>query len=140
MSATTDSLDYINENNSGDHNFRFGGNEGFCLGGGGSGGAAGCFIATAAYGTPLDERITVLRRFRDRWLLTNAPGKVLVEAYYHFSPALADYIAAEPALRSLVRGVLYPIVLVLSYPLVCLISLLVLLLTIFSWRRKHVCS
>ena len=140
MSATTQSVDYLMDNNSGDHNFRFGGNEGFCLGGDGSGGAAGCFIATAAYGTPLDERISVLRHFRDRWLVTSAPGRVLVEAYYRYSPPIAKYIADDPARRAFVRVVLYPIVLLISYPLIGLFGLLAILLFVQFWHRKDVGS
>ncbi|TDG11273.1 DUF11 domain-containing protein [Seongchinamella unica] len=135
MSATTESNDYATENNSSDHKFQFGGNEGFCLGGGGSGGAASCFIATAAYGSPLDERITVLRRFRDRWLLTNAPGKAIVKNYYRYSPAFAKRIAEKPVLRALVRAFLYPIIFVLSYPLSSLNSLMLLALCIL-WRQR----
>jgi hypothetical protein len=137
MSATTESHDYLAENNSGDHNFRFGGNEGFCFGGGGSSGATGCFIATAAYGSPLDERITVLRRFRDRWLLTNTPGKAIVETYYQYSPSIADTIAAAPILRALVRAFLYPIILVLSYPFASISSLILLVSCVLWWQRQR---
>jgi hypothetical protein len=136
MSATTESYEYAAENNSGDYEFNFGGNEGLCLGGGGSGGSAGCFIATAAYESPLDERITVLRRFRDQWLLTNAPGKAIVESYYRYSPSFADKIAEKPLLRAFTRALLYPIVFVLSYPLMSLGSLTLLTLCIL-WRKRQ---
>jgi hypothetical protein len=32
----------------------------------------------------------VLRKFRDRYLLTNAPGKAFVRFYYKHSPPIAD--------------------------------------------------
>jgi len=76
----------------------------------------GCFIATAAYGSPLDRRIDILRRLRDHHLLTNAPGRAFVEFYYAHSPPIADYIAERDWLRALVRGGLWPLVFALERP------------------------
>jgi hypothetical protein len=68
-----------------------------------------CFIATAAYGTPLASEISVLRRLRDRYLLAHAPGRALVAAYYRIGPSAAQYIARRPQLRSVVRALLSPL-------------------------------
>lgn len=78
--------------------------------GGGGGVKAGCFIATAAYGSDMHPKVNTLRRFRDRYLLTNAPGRAFVAAYYRVSPPMADYIAQHDGLRALVRGLLKPLV------------------------------
>ena len=72
---------------------------------------AGCFIATAAYGTPMAQEIQVLRAFRDEYLLTNPIGKATVEVYYRISPPIADVIAEHPSLKPTVRAVLGPAVL-----------------------------
>jgi hypothetical protein len=69
-----------------------------------------CFVATATYGTPMAEEIGVLRRFRDRYLMSNAPGRALVEAYYEHGPAAADAIREDPTRRAISRGVLGPVV------------------------------
>jgi hypothetical protein len=69
-----------------------------------------CFVATAAHGTPLAEEIRVLRRLRDRHLLTNAPGRAFVRAYYAVGPALASYVREDDALRGAVRTLLAPVV------------------------------
>jgi len=74
------------------------------------GGGGGCFIATAAYGSPMAPQIKVLRKIRDRFLLTNSPGKALVNFYYAFSPAAADFIAGHAGLRAMVRVGLFPLV------------------------------
>ncbi|HUU63495.1 MAG TPA: CFI-box-CTERM domain-containing protein [Dehalococcoidia bacterium] len=68
-----------------------------------------CFIATAAYGTPLAEDIEVLRQFRDEYLLTNAAGRLAVSLYYTSSPPLADYISKNEGLRAITRMALEPI-------------------------------
>jgi hypothetical protein len=73
---------------------------------------AGCFIATAAYGTPMAEEIQVLRKFRDEYLLTSAPGRALVQFYYEVSPPVAEFIIEHPALRPVVRLGLAPVVIV----------------------------
>jgi hypothetical protein len=69
---------------------------------------AACFIATAAYGTPMAEEVEVLREFRDTYLLTNPVGKALVELYYRVSPPMAEFITEHPALKPIVRGGLMP--------------------------------
>ena len=79
-------------------------------GGGGGGGGGGCFIATAAYGSRFADEVQVLRAFRDRYLLSNSPGRLAVAAYYKVSPPLARRVATHETLRVAVRGLLRPIV------------------------------
>lgn len=69
-----------------------------------------CFVATAAYGTPLARDIGALRRFRDRHLATNAPGRALVSVYYDVGPSLAALVREHDALRAAARAVIAPLV------------------------------
>lgn len=69
-----------------------------------------CFIATAAYGTPLAMEINVLRKFRDEKLNTNLVGKHLVTLYYTLSPPLAKIISRNERMKALVRFNLNPII------------------------------
>jgi hypothetical protein len=68
-----------------------------------------CFIATAAFGSPLEAHVALLREFRDKFLLTNGLGHAFVDFYYSHSPALASFISQHPALRMMARGSLYPV-------------------------------
>ncbi len=79
-------------------------------GGGSSSGSSNCFIATAAFGTPLAPQVNTLRAFRDRVLLTNTPGRLFVALYYRTSPPLADFIAEHDLLRAGVRTLLRPLI------------------------------
>jgi hypothetical protein len=69
-----------------------------------------CFVATAAYGTPLADEIGVLRRFRDRHLVNNALGRAFVDTYYEVGPKLASIIREHEDLRAVSRAVLTPLV------------------------------
>jgi hypothetical protein len=69
-----------------------------------------CFIATAAYGSPLAQQVGALRRWRDRYLASHAPGRALVAAYYRIGPAAAQLIERRPWLQSLARVLLWPCV------------------------------
>ncbi len=102
-----------------------------------------CFIATAAYGTPSKSHVVTLRRFRERWLLTNGPGRYFVETYYLWSPAMAERIAKRPWAKGLARLALAPVVLLagalLGQPsdLLMLASCLGSAGALAYWRRKR---
>jgi polyhydroxybutyrate depolymerase len=68
--------------------------------------SGGCFIATAAYGTPTAHQLDVLREFRDDVLLKSTVGSRLVELYYKVSPPIANFISAHSFARTLVRELL----------------------------------
>jgi hypothetical protein len=71
---------------------------------------AGCFIATAAYGSALEPQVVLLRVFRDQYLLTNPAGRAFVRWYYRTSPPVAAQIRQSPPLRGFVRVALWPLV------------------------------
>jgi hypothetical protein len=70
----------------------------------------GCFVATAAYGSPLAAELRPLRALRDRHLLGNPLGGLAVALYYAFSPPLARAIAVDDGLRAAARAALAPLV------------------------------
>jgi hypothetical protein len=69
-----------------------------------------CFIATAAYGTPMAREIQVLRAFRDRRLLATRLGHTVTQGYYLLSPPVADAIRHHPLRRRVVRIILQPLI------------------------------
>jgi subtilisin family serine protease len=75
----------------------------------GGGGNGGCFIATAAFGSPLAHRVQILRDLRGRYLLPSPTGKILVALYRKLSPPIASLIAGNEVLRPMVRIGLYPL-------------------------------
>lgn len=77
---------------------------------GGSTSTSGCFIATAAYGSYMEDHVMALRHFRDAYLLTNDWGRAFVSFYYRTSPPIADFIAKHDGIRAVVRMGLAPVV------------------------------
>ena len=74
------------------------------------GGGGGCFIATAAYGSPMESHVKILREFRDRFMVTNYVGKAFIDLYNTYSPPVADFIANHGTVRFMVRWSLLPLV------------------------------
>jgi hypothetical protein len=90
-----------------------------------NGGGGGCFIATAAFGSPMENHVVILRQFRDEILLPNKIGRAAVVFYYKHSPPLADYIAARTfgLWKVLAAFVLLP-------------SIMAVIPAAVKWRRK----
>ena len=74
------------------------------------GGGTGCFIATAAFGTPMAEEVVLLKKFRDEVLMKTTMGRDLVGLYYKTSPPIAEFIRNRPGLKAMVREALKPLV------------------------------
>ncbi len=77
---------------------------------GSAGIGGGCFIATAAYGSPMAPCVKLLKKFRDHCLQHNIAGRWFIRTYYRYSPPMADFISKHSFLRHVVRILLTPIV------------------------------
>jgi hypothetical protein len=105
-----------------------------------SGGGGACFIATAAFGSYRAPEVILLQKFRDRFLLTNAPGKLFVELYYRVSPPIADFIGHYDSLKRATRLALKPLIFSIQHRLGVYMGVLTLLLAmtfilVFEQRR-----
>ena len=69
-----------------------------------------CFIATAAYGSPMGTDLDLLRAFRDQILWPTALGRAFVRSYYGWGRHAAAWIATRPAAKAAVRVALQPLV------------------------------
>ena len=77
-----------------------------------SGNGGGCLIATAAYGSELAPQVQMLREIRDNQLLQTQSGSAFMttfnEAYYSFSPIIADYERENPYFKEAVKLAITP--------------------------------
>jgi len=73
-----------------------------------------CIIATTTFGSELTPEVQFLREFRDQTVLSTFAGVQFMQAfnawYYSFSPSVADFIASQPVVKAVMRGVLYPLI------------------------------
>ena len=101
-------------------------------------GGDGCFIATAAYGSPYDSHLDSLRDFRDRILMRTRPGRALVQLYYQHSPPLAKFISDRNWLRVIARGVLAPIVFTIEHPVRSAVLFMTMIFAVtILWKRRR---
>jgi len=96
---------------------------------GGSGHSRNCFIATAAYGSPLHPYVKALREFRDEHLSSNSYGRAFVGFYYKYSPAIAEVIKDSEFLKAVTRVILTPVVMFVVYPYISLVVFIAFLLS-----------
>jgi hypothetical protein len=71
---------------------------------------SGCFIATAAYGSPEEREIEVLRRLRDGARAKTAFAAAAVDLYERSSPPVADLLRESAIGRVMVLSLLAPLV------------------------------
>ena len=74
----------------------------------------GCLIATAAYGSELAPQVQMLREIRDNQLMNTESGSAFMttfnEAYYSFSPYIADLERESPIFKEIVKAGLTPMI------------------------------
>jgi hypothetical protein len=101
----------------------------------------GCFVATAAFGVDWSAEVRILRDFRDRYLVTNRPGRVFVRWYYRNGPVAAAFISEFDSVRAVVRALLWPAVIIallfLSAPPVASFILLGLCFSLLVVRQRN---
>jgi len=102
----------------------------------GGGGGGGCFIATAVFGSYSDPHVQVLIDFRNKYLLTNPPGKAFVNLYYKVSPHLTDYIRGHEILRYVLRQILTSTTYGIKYPKRALLISLFTIITVITLRIR----
>ena len=106
--------------------------------GGGGGDSSTCFIATAAFGTPMAAELDPLRSFRDKVLLAHAAGGVFADAYYRLSPPIAQRVARNSAYASAIRMLLVPIIRTRELSVAALITGIALLCAaVVRWRLRE---
>jgi len=77
---------------------------------GNSGGGGECFMAACAYASSLAKEGSILREFRDRYLVANQSGRFFVCAYYTIGPPVAHFIGRHGSLWAFARMILSPAV------------------------------
>jgi len=71
---------------------------------------SGCFIATAAYGSPLEPQVQALRTARDALRPRSVVVATATDLYYRSSPAAAALLGGSDVAKAVVRTLLGPVI------------------------------
>ncbi len=101
-----------------------------------------CFVATAAFDSPMADQVEILRQLRDKYLVTNDFGRKFVAWYYRNSPVVANYIKDKSLAKTAVRAALYPLIgfswlLFAGYLPSMMVGLLLCMFLFFLFRIKR---
>ena len=82
-------------------------------------GSGGCLIATATYGTELAPQVQFLREIRDNIVMSTSTGAIFMtefnQAYYLFSPTIADIQRENSIAREVTKVAIYPMLMTLHF-------------------------
>jgi uncharacterized repeat protein (TIGR02543 family) len=98
-----------------------------------------CFIATAAFGSKFAPAVSLLRKFRDDFLMNSDWGRRFVNFYYKNSPPIARFIAKNEMLRLMVRILLMPLIVFvyMLYRPFYVIAVLLVILFFYMIKNKY---
>jgi len=105
----------------------------------------GVLSLSLTFDSNMDRHVKILTEFKDKRLVTNPIGRSIVDAYYKFSPAVADYLHKHLFARAIVRYALIPItgiayISLYIHPLVLLFAFALMLLIGVYFSRYSVRS
>ncbi len=69
-----------------------------------------CFIATAAFGSPMHPYVKTIRDFKNRYLMSSKLGSAIINLYYKYSPLAVNIIEKHKPLKFVVRAGLLPFI------------------------------
>lgn len=69
----------------------------------------GGFFAMAALDSSAERYLKLLRDFRDSFLLSNTPGRLLIKWYYRISLPISEYISRYKMVKRVVCALIYPL-------------------------------
>lgn len=98
-------------------------------------------LATAVYGSPVNENLDILRALRDTVLLTNPAGEFIVNTYYITTPPIATALAQNEHLCTATRLLLFtPLVFLsaLCLNMTAFAAFSVLILIVLFVLRRHI--
>jgi hypothetical protein len=75
--------------------------------------SSGCLVVTAAFGSPLASEVQLVRDYRDGTIRQSYTGSQFFAGfnawYYSFSPAVADFVATHPMVKTVMQICLVPL-------------------------------